>query len=84
MKTLTGVCLAFAIITGFVGFFPCAGWLNWFAVPLSGLAAVLGVIGLFTDREGEETQGVYFASLVVGTVLGIVFAARCFLGGGIF
>ena len=83
MKTLTGVCLALAIVTGFVGFFPCAGWLNWFSVPLSGLAAVLGVIGLFTSREGEETQGVYLAALVVGTVLGIVCAVRCFLGGGL-
>ena len=84
MKTLTGVCLAFAIITGFVGLFPWAGLMNWFSVPLSGLVAVLGVIGLFTDRKGEDTQGVYFAALVVGTVLGIVFAVRCFLGGGIF
>ncbi len=84
MKTLTGVCLALAILTGFVGFFPCAGWMNWFSVPLSGLAAVLGVIGLFTSREDEETQGIYLAALVVGTTLGVVFALRCFLGGGVF
>ena len=84
MKTLTGVCLAFAITTGFVGFFPCAGWMNWFSVPLSGLAAVLGVVGLLTDKEAKDDQGIYFAALIVGTVLGGVFALRCFLGGGIF
>ena len=84
MRTLTGVCLGIAIATGFMGFFPCAGWLNWFAVPLSGLSAILGVIGLFTDRDEEETQGIYFGALIVGTIMGGVFALRCFLGGGIF
>lgn len=84
MKTITGIFLGLAIITGFVGFFPCVGWLNWFAVPLAGISALLGVIGLFSDREGEETQGTYFAALVAGTVMGGIFAFRCFLGGGLF
>ena len=84
MKTITGIFLGLAIITGLVGFFPCVGWLNWFAVPLAGISALLGVIGLFSDREGEETQGTYFAALVAGTVMGGIFAFRCFLGGGLF
>jgi len=84
MKTITGIFLGLAIITGFVGFFPCVGWLNWFAVPLAGISALLGVIGLFSDREGEETQGTYFSALVAGTVMGGIFAFRCFLGGGLF
>ena len=84
MKTITGIFLGLAIITGFVGFFPCVGWLNWFPVPLAGISALLGVIGLFSDREGEETQGTYFAALVAGTVMGGIFAFRCFLGGGLF
>jgi len=84
MKTITGIFLGLAIITGFVGFFPCVGWLNWFAVPLAGISALLGAIGLFSDREGEETQGTYFAALVAGTVMGGIFAFRCFLGGGLF
>ncbi len=84
MKTITGIFLGLAVITGFVGFFPCVGWLNWFAVPLAGISALLGVIGLFSDRDGEETQGTYFAALVAGTVMGGIFAFRCFLGGGLF
>ncbi|MCH2105950.1 MAG: hypothetical protein MK291_04840 [Planctomycetes bacterium] len=84
MKNLTGACLALAILTGVVGFFPMDGWKDWFSVPLPGLAAALGGYGLFTHREEEETQGVYFAALVIGTVLGFVFAARFFLGNDLF
>lgn len=65
-----------------VGIFPCLGWLNWVAIPLGGISAVLSLIALVTDQNSETRN-----SAIIGLVLGLVAASvgtfRLLLGGGI-
>jgi hypothetical protein len=86
MKTASLVLLFFSGLGVTIGLIPCLGWLNWTAVPLSASTALVGLVGLATDRdEHGRHRGVPFhlAALVGGMVLVAVGALRCFLGCGV-
>ena len=87
MRVLSLTILILAMCSTFAGFVPCLGWLNWLAVPLSALAALLGALGLLIDRDPDTDRvrdpNTYVAALIGGVVLAGVGAIRCFLGGGV-
>lgn len=69
-----------------LGLVPCLGWTNWVGVPLSFCCALVGLIGLATDRDREgraQAVGMHLAALLVGATAAGIGALRCMLGGGI-
>ena len=88
MKTATTVLLILCVMITFAGLVPCLGWLNWFGVPMSGTVAVLGVIGLASDKDpstGEGTNaGLYISTLIIGIIMAVVGGLRCSAGAGLF
>ena len=69
-----------------VGLIPCLGWVNWTAVPISAITAVVGLIGLCSDRDPvtSSMRGVpaHALALTLGSLLTIVGIVRCALGLG--
>ncbi len=87
MKTATLVVLVLGVLLVLGGLVPCLGWMNWLGVPLAAAAALLGIIGLATDRDPEtrqvRSQALYICALVFGLTLATVGALRCGAGGGV-
>ena len=81
--------IVMSVVSGMVtclGIFPCFGWLQWFAVPISAATVVIGLIGLATDREADGTaRGIpaHVAAVGVGTLLVAIGTLRCLVGGGV-
>lgn len=87
MKVATMVLLTLGILLTLAGLVPCLGWLNWFGVPICSATAIMGIIGLATDKDPvtgvNESQALYVCALVFGLVLGVVGAIRCSAGAGL-
>jgi hypothetical protein len=85
VKTAALVTLIISAVLIFIGLIPCAGILNWGAVPFCIVPAIIGVIGLATDKD-EETgtnpnMTLYILSIVVPLGLALVGTIRCAMGG---
>ena len=78
------------MITGpltFLGLWPCVGWLNFAAAPMSVVTIVVGLVGLATDRgENGDARGipVHLIAVIAGAVFLGVSILRCIFGGGLF
>lgn len=84
------VSLVLLFFSGFfvsVGLIPCLGWVNWTAIPLAALTAVVGLVGLASDRDPDtlRMRGVaaHVAALAIGSFLTLVAIVRCALGLGV-
>jgi hypothetical protein len=70
-----------------LGLIPCLGWANWVAVPTSLACALVGLIGLATDRDPRDgsvqSLGLHVAAILVGVCAAGVGLLRGLLGGGI-
>jgi hypothetical protein len=82
--------LTLLMLSGFLtlfGLVPCLGWLNWFAIPLSFVTVVIGVVGLATDRDPQtgaaRGRGAHLLAVVLGILLVCVGSLRWMLGAGI-
>jgi len=60
-----------ALVIGIVGLFPLIGMLNWLALPI---AAVGAVVGLFSDSKAGRNLNIFVILLAT---------LRLWLGGGI-
>jgi hypothetical protein len=71
----------------FTGLFPCLGWLNWFGVPINGLAVLVGILGLSSGPKNpngtQPYQGYYVAAMLVGGIGFIGGVLRCVAGAGL-
>gem|GEM_PF-1651668 len=65
-----------------VGLFPCLGWLNWAAIPLGGISAILSLISLITDQN-SATRNTAVIGLVMGLIAVVVGTFRLILGAGL-
>jgi len=85
MKTAALVFVILAAIGTCMGLVPCMGWANWFAVPTSAMAAILGLIGLLQagSTADQSEKNTYLAALIVGALCIVVGTVRCLLGGGV-
>ncbi len=87
LKTATLVVLVLGVLLVLGGLIPCLGWMNWLGVPLASAAAMLGVLGLATDRDPEtkqaRSQALYICALIFGLTMAVVGFLRCGAGGGI-
>jgi len=87
MKIAALVTLILACVGILVGLVPCAGILNWVAVPFCAVPVIVGIVGLVTDKDAETQKNpnmaLYIVSIVVPIGLGIVGMIRCALGGGV-
>ena len=79
--------MVIAAVTVSFGFFPCLGWMNWFAVPFAVLPVVLGAVGLMADRDPNTmvslNVGPHLAAVLGGILLMGIGMIRCALGGGL-
>jgi hypothetical protein len=80
------VLLFFSGLFVTVGLIPCLGWINWTAIPLAALTAMVGLVGLFSDRDPDtlRMRGVaaHLAALVLGSLLTLIGIVRCAIGLG--
>ncbi len=87
MKIAALVTLILACVGIIVGLIPCAGIINWAAVPFCAVPVIVGIVGLVTDKDPETQTNpnsvLYICSIVVPIGLGIVGCIRCILGGGV-
>jgi len=71
-----------------LGLFPCLGWINWVAIPLSFVTVVVGVMGLSSDRDPQtgaaRGRPAHLMAVIFGLVLGAVATLRWMIGAGIF
>ncbi len=84
------VSLVLLFFSGFfvtVGLIPCLGWLNWVGIPVSALTALIGLIGLCSDRDPVTLcmRGVvaHILALAMGSLLTLIAIIRCALGLGV-
>lgn len=82
--------LVLLLVSGFLtvcGLPCCLGCLQWFAVPLSLVTALIGLVGVLTDKDPitKQPRGlpIHLAALIGGIVLVVVGSIRCCVGGGI-
>lgn len=64
-----------------MGLIPCFGWINWAAIPLGGISAILSLISLSTDQD-SPTRNNAVIGLVMGLIAVVVGSVRLFLGMG--
>ena len=87
-KTASLALMGVGAVAFALGLFPCLGWLNWVGVPVNGLAALVGLLGLnMGPKKPDGTrayQGYYIAAVGVGAIGLIGGTLRCLSGGGIF
>ncbi len=87
LKTTSIVMLIICPIMTAVAFVPCLGILNWIAIPLNGVLAIVGILGLVAgpkDATGRPANlGLHVAAIVLGVLLAITAVLRCLAGGGI-
>ena len=87
MRIATALLLMLAICCTLAGLVPCLGWVNWIGVPTAGAAAILGIIGLSTQKNpltGQpDNQALYICALVLGVVMAGMGMVRCYMGGGV-
>ncbi len=85
MKIAAIVTLVLSILGIGIGLIPCAGILNWAAVPFCIVPFIVGIIGLVTDKDPETQENpnsaLYIATIVVPICLALVGTIRCALGG---
>lgn len=65
-----------------VGLIPCLGWLNWLAIPLGGISAVISLISLITESN-SPTRNNAVIGLVMGLIAACIGTVRLLMGGGI-
>ena len=85
MRSASQVLLICSLSITLLGLAPCLGWLNWIGVPTSIACAVVGCVGLVSDRDpsgASPNAGLHAAALTLGLVLLVVGSIRCLLGGG--
>ena len=87
MKIAALVTLILCCVGILVGLIPCAGILNWVAVPFCIVPMIVGVIGLVTDKDEETGSNpnmvLYICSIVIPIGLALVGCIRCAMGGGV-
>jgi hypothetical protein len=87
MKTAAIVTLILSFVGVIVALFPCAGWLNWVAVPFCAVPVIIGIVGLAVDTDEETKKNpnvvLYILTIVIPCGLGIMGIVRCFIGGGL-
>ena len=86
MTSASSVLIALAGTATFVGLFPCLGWINWFSIPLAFACAIVGTVGLATDKDtygAPRGVSMHTAAVVIGTILCVVAFIRWCLGGGL-
>ena len=87
MSTASLVLFILSAILTLCGLPCCLGCLNWIAVPLSLMTAVVGLVGLITDRDPVTKRsrdvGIHLLALIGGLVLVMIGSFRCCVGGGL-
>ena len=87
MKIGAIVTLILAFVSVIIALFPCAGWLNWVAVPFCAVPVIIGIIGLAVDKDPETKKNpnmvLYILTIVIPFGLGIMGIVRCIIGGGV-
>ena len=87
MSVASLVLLTLSCFLTLLGLLPCLGWLNWIGSPLGAVTAIVGLAGLAFDRDARtgRAEGVpaHLAAVVGGTVLCVIAALRCMIGGGV-
>ena len=85
MRVASQVLLITSLALTLIGLIPCFGWVNWWAVPISITCAVVGAVGMATDKDQAglpPNTGVHTAAALLGTAAALVGAVRCILGCG--
>lgn len=86
MAAVSIVLLFFSGLFVTVGLIPCFGWVNWTAIPMAALTTLVGLVGLFSDRDPDtlRMRGVaaHLAAMFLGSLLTLVAIVRCALGLG--
>ena len=81
------ISMVFSAMFVMAGMIPCLVPLNFIGVPAALATALLGAVGLFSDRDPvtRERQhiGVYALTLLAGAGLAVLGFWRISLGGGI-
>ena len=86
-KIASIVLLIIGPILTVIGLIPCLGIVNWLAIPTNIALGVVGILGLTIGPKGPNGQAFHFnlhlAATIVGFLLAIASAARCFMGSGL-
>lgn len=86
MSNASFVMIVLSVLSTAAGLPCCLGCLNYVAVPLSLATAVVGLIGLATDKHpvtGQiNDQRLHLAAVIVGVLCAAIGTVRCGLGGG--
>jgi hypothetical protein len=87
MSTASLVMIVLSALSTAAGLPCCLGCVNYFAVPLSLATAVVGLVGLATDKDPATGQirdlKLHLAAVIVGVVCAAVGTVRCCAGGGV-
>ena len=79
--------LTLSVLFTLVGIVPCLGCLNYVGIPLSLVTAVVGVVGLASDRDPQTNEprdrGLHLLAVVGGIVLMAIGMVRLSLGAGV-
>jgi len=88
MSSSSLVLTTLSVIATALGLPCCLGWINWLAVPISLTCAIVGIVGLATDKDPVTREvrdaNVHLAAVITGVVLTALGSLRCLLGGGCF
>jgi len=74
-----GIVCAVGLIVGMV---PCAGWVNWFNIPLAVVGLVISIVAMTQGPETEKTKAIVGVCCCAAAVL--FGGLRLLLGGGCF
>jgi hypothetical protein len=65
-----------------IAMFPCAGWINWFNIPLAVVGLVISIVALTQGPASERTKPI--VGLCCCAVAVLFGGIRLLLGGGCF
>lgn len=86
MSSASLVMIVLSVMTTAAGLPCCLGCVNYFAVPVSLAALVVGLIGLGTDKDATTGRGrnvnLHLAAVIVGVMCAVIGTMRCLAGGG--
>jgi len=85
MSTASFVMTLLSVLTTAAGLPCCLGCVNLFAVPVSCVTVIVGLVGLATDKKPDGKVNdvkTHLLAVIVGILCAVIGGLRCGLTGG--